>query len=153
MFSREMLLEKLEAITATGTDFRDFVSDRIQVLEFGHTDFSSASSEENIIIHLGSRIDFSGALGFWLASLFSQDWRGRDEYALPYAREGLCLEINETEFETLIKGYSGSLHTPRELPLSRGFRAGLKMYDDWNDVAAVAELEHGFVAFYWSTTA
>jgi hypothetical protein len=153
MFSRESLLEKLETIAATGTDFRDFASDRIQVLEFGHTDFSSASSEENIIIHRGSRIDFSGALGFWLASLFSQDWLGRDDYVLPYAREGLCLEINETEFETLIKDYSSSLRTPLELPLSRGFRAGLKMYNDWNDIAAIAELEDGFVAFYWSTTA
>jgi hypothetical protein len=153
MFSQEVLLEKLEAIAATGTDFRDFASDRIQVLEFGHTDFSSSSSEETIIIHRGSRIDFSDALGFWLASLFSQDWLGRDEYALPYAREGLCLELNETEFEASVKEYSSSLGTPLKLPLSRGFRAGLKIYDDWNDVAAVAELEDGFVAFYWSTTA
>jgi hypothetical protein len=153
MFSREALLEKLETIVHTGTDFRDFVSDRIQVLEFGHTDFNSSSSEENIIVHRGSRSDFSDALGFWLASLFSQDWLGREKYALPYASEGLCLEINETEFETLVKAYSSSLRTPLELPLSRGFRAGLKMYDDWNDVAAIAELEDGFVAFYWSTTA
>jgi hypothetical protein len=153
MFSQESLLEKLEAIAATGTDFRDFASDQIQVLEFDHADFSSSSSEQIIIVHRGSRIDFSDTLGFWLASLFSQDWLGRDEYALPYAREGLCLEIDETEFETSIKEYSGSLQTPLELPLCRGFRAGLKMYDDWNDVAAIAELEHGFVAFYWSTTA
>jgi hypothetical protein len=153
MFSREVLLARLEAIAATGTDFRDFVSDRIQFLEFGHTDFSSSSSEQIIIVHRGSKTDFSDALGFWLASLFSQDWLGRDEYALPYAREGLCLEINETEFEALIEEYSSSLRTPLELPLSRGFRAGLKMYNDWNDVAALAELEDGFVAFYWSTTA
>jgi hypothetical protein len=153
MFSRESLLEKLEAIAETGTGFRDFVSDRIEVLEFGHADFSSSSSEQIIIVHRGSRSDFSDALGFWLASLFSQDWLGRDEYALPYAREGLCLTMNEIEFETLVKEYSSSLRTPLELPLSRGFRAGLKMYDDWNDVAALAELEDGFVAFYWSTTA
>jgi hypothetical protein len=153
MFLRESLLEKLEAIVRTGTNFRDFASDRIQVLEFGQDDFDSSSSEETIIVHRGSKSDFSDALGFWLASLFSQDWLGRDEYALPYAREGLCLEINETEFETLVKAYSSSLRTPLKLPLSRGFRAGLKMYDDWNDVAALAELEDGFVAFYWSTTA
>jgi hypothetical protein len=153
MFSRESLLEKLEAIAETGTGFRDFVSERIQVLEYGHSDFSSSSSERTIIIHRGSREDFSDTLGFWLASLFSQDWLGRDEYALPYAREGLCLEIDETEFEALIKEYSSSLHTPLELPMTRGFRTGLKMYDNWNNVAALAELEDGFVAFYWSTTA
>jgi hypothetical protein len=153
MFSQELLLEKLEAIAATGTDFWDFASDWIQVLEFGHTDFSSSSSEQIIIIHRGSRSDFSDALEFWLASLFSQDWLGRDDYALPYARKGLCLEIDETEFEALIKEYSSSLRTALELPLSRGFRTGLKMYDDWNDIAALAELKDGFVAFYWSTTA
>jgi hypothetical protein len=153
MFSRESLLEKLEAIVHTGTDVRDFASGRIQLLEFGHTDFSSSSSEETIIVHRGSKTDFSGALGFWLASLFSQDWLGREDYAVPYASEGLCLEINETEFETLVKGYSSSLHTPLELPMVQGFRAGLKMYDDWNDVAFLAEFEDGFVAFYWSTTA
>jgi hypothetical protein len=149
MFSREVMLEKLETVT----DYWDFVSDQLQVLEFDHADFSSSSSEQTIIVHRGSKTDFSDTLGFWLASLFSQDWLGRDEYALPYAREGLCLEIDETDFEALVKDYSGSLHTPLELPMVRGFRAGLKMYDDWNDVAAVAELEDGFVAFYWSTTA
>lgn len=46
-----------------------------------------------------------------------------------------------------------SLRTPLEFPLTPGFRAGLKIYNDWNDVAALAELEDGFVAFYWSTTA
>jgi hypothetical protein len=148
MFRQEHLLARLETIS----DYRDFVSDRIQVLEFGHTDFSSSSSEQSIIVHRGSREDFSDALGFWLASLFSQDWRGRDEYALPYAREGLCLEINETELEAFVKAYSGSLRTPLELPESQ-FLYGLKMYDDWNDVAALAELEDGFVAFYWNTTA
>jgi hypothetical protein len=153
MFSRKVLLEKLEAITNAGTDFRDFASDQIQVLEFGHTDFSSSSSEQTIIVHRGSREDFPSALGFWLASLFSQDWLGREAYALPYAREGLCLKLNKTEFEAFIKDYSGSLRTPLELPFARGFRAGLKMHNDWNDVAALAELEDGFVAFYWSTTA
>ena len=149
MFSRESLLKKLETIT----DFRDFASDRIEVLEFGHTDFSSSSSEQIIIVHRGSRTDFSDALGFWLASLFSQDWLGRDEYALPYACQGLCLEINATEFEVLIKEYSGTLRTPLELPMASEFRGGLKMFHDWNDVAALAELEDGFMAFYWSTTA
>ena len=149
MFSREALLKKLETVT----DFRDFASDRIEVLEFGHTDFSSSSSEQIIIIHRGSRDDFLDALAFWLASLFSQDWLGRDEYALPYAREGLCLEINATEFAAFIKEYSSSLRTALELPIAQGFRAGLKMYNNWNDVAALAEFEDGFVAFYWSTTA
>ena len=79
MFSREALLKKLETVT----DFRDFASDRLAVLEFGHADFGSPSSEQTIIVHRGSRTDFSGALGFWLTSLFSQDWLGSDEYALP----------------------------------------------------------------------
>ena len=153
MFNREQLLVRLEAITNAGTDYRAFFSDRIQVLEFGHTDFSSASSEQTVIVHRGSRTDFPDALEFWLASLFSQDWLGRDKYALPYAREGSCQTMTETEFEAFVKEYSGSLRRPLELPLARGFRAGLKMYDDWNDVAAIAELEAGFVAFYWSTTA
>jgi hypothetical protein len=149
MFRREDLLVRLETII----DYRDFVSDRIQVSEFGPTDFSSASSEESIIVHRGLKTDFSDALGFWLASLFSQDWLGRDEYALPYAREGLCLGFTEDEFETFVKDYSSSLQKPLGLPLAPGFRSGLKMYDDWNDVAAFAELEAGFVAFYWNTTA
>lgn len=153
MFSREVLLARLETIIRTGTDFRDLVSDRLEVLEFGPYDFSNSSSEEYITIHRGSRQDFTDALGFWLASLFSQDWLGRDEYALPYAREGLCLEMDETEFEALVIGFCADLNTQLELRFASGFRAGLKMYDDWNDVAALAELEDGFVAFYWSTTA
>jgi hypothetical protein len=148
MFSQESLLARLETVTDVG----DFTSGRIEVLEFGQNDFSSPSSEQSIIVHRGSRTDFSGALGFWLASLFSQDWRGHDEYSLPYAREGLCLLINETEFKAFITDYSESLLTPLGLSLT-GFRAGLKMYDDWNDVAAIAKLEDGFVAFYWSTSA
>jgi hypothetical protein len=149
MFSREAMLETFETVTDVG----DFASGRIEVLEFGQNDFSSSSSEQSIIIHRGSRSDFSDALGFWLASLFSQDWLGRDEYALPYAREGLCVPINETEFEAFIKEYSSSLRRPLELPFACSFRTGLKMYNDWNDVTALAELEDGFVAFYWSTTA
>jgi hypothetical protein len=64
----------------------------------------------------------------------------------------LCLPINETEFKAFITDYSESLLTPLGLSLT-GFRAGLKMYNDWNDVAAIAQLEDGFVAFYWSTSA
>jgi hypothetical protein len=149
MFSRAQWLEKLEAVT----DIQDFASDQIQVLEYGHTDFASPSSEQMILIHRGSKTDFSDALGFWMASLFSQDWLGREQYALPYAREGLCREISEEDFDALIEAYAGSLRTPLELPLARGFQDGLKMLDDWNDVAVLAEFEDGFVAFYWSTTA
>ena len=65
----------------------------------------------------------------------------------------MCLEIDATEFEVLIKKYSGTLRTPLELTFAQGFRAALKMHNNWNDVAALAELEDGFVAFYWSTTA
>jgi hypothetical protein len=149
MFSRAQWLDKLDAVT----DVRDFASERLQVLKFDSWDFPSVSSEEEILIHRASKTDFSDALGFWLASLFSQDWLDREEYALPYAREGLCLEIDGEDFEASIKGYSASLRTPLELPLARGFQAGLKMYDDWNDIAFLAEFEDGFVAFYWSTSA
>lgn len=148
MFSRHDLTTELPRISALN-------SPPMTVVEFGHQDFVSRCSEQLVWAVRGSRADFESGLHFWIKILQAQGWEGREAYFTGYAEAGLCEPITESEFRDLVADYSGSL--TRSLPTFlvewNGFRSGLRMYADWNDVAAVAELADSFVAFYWSTTA
>jgi hypothetical protein len=151
LFTREDLLIRLESVV----DIEVFESAKIQSIGFDHNNFASPATEQSILVHSGSKKDFSNLSTFWLSSLFSQDWKGHEEFFLPYARRSLCLELGLQRFNELVADYSATLIVPNELPLikTEEFLGALTMFNDWNDVALIAQSRVGFVAFYWNTTA
>jgi hypothetical protein len=148
MFSREEFLSALP-VSFEGT------CPLIDAVEFGPDAFRCPCGEEQIRIHRGKRANFKSIVQFWVASLSSQDWKEREAYFLPYLQSGKCRPISENEFNDLVTTYSGELQQRLALPLHSavGFINAVQMYDEWNDMAAVAEYEDEFVAFYWDTTA
>jgi hypothetical protein len=148
MFTRKDLVSELARLTGT-------VTPPLEVVEFGSQDFITPSCEESIWAFRGSKRDFADGLLFWVKTLQAQGWEGRESYFLPYAQSGLCEPLTEAEFSRLVAEYGESLRVPLPTFLLHldGFRSGLRMSADWNDVSAVAELNEVFVAFYWSTTA
>jgi hypothetical protein len=148
VFTRQELLAGLPRLTAADTP-------PLEVVEFGHQDFESPCSEQCIWAFRGLKRDFPSALLFWVKTLQAQGWEGRESHFVQYAEAGQCEPITASEFAGLVAEYGRSLQQllpPYLLDLGE-FRSGLRMYADWNDVAAVAELPEAFVAFYWSTTA
>lgn len=148
MFTRDELIAELPRLAAVDAP-------PLEVARFNCQDFDSFDSEQRIWAFRGFKRDFSSALLFWIKTLQSQDWEGRQQHFGPYAGAGLCEPITMDEFAKLVADYSDMLLQP--LPpflteLAR-FRTGLRMYAEWNDTAAVAELPTMYVAFYWSTTA
>lgn len=111
--------------------------------------------EESLWAFRGWKRDFASGLLFWVKALQAQDWSGRESYFRPYTESGLCQPCTADEFARLVAVHSGCLPQPIPPFLGEfaGYRAGLQMSADWNDVAAVAELADTFVAFCWSTTA
>jgi hypothetical protein len=63
--------------------------------------------------------------------------------------------IDQPSFAKLLGEYSESLlhPIPPWLKELNGFQSGLRMYAEWDDVAAVAEISDSYVSFHWSTTA
>ena len=128
---------------------------KLEVLKFDSSEFKCPSSEQEIIIHWGDRLKFDDVLHFWLVSIQSDDWSYRSEYFLPYAQSGKCLALSEVKFNNLANGYLLDLKYPPSLPLhsESSFIGALQMYDDWNDIAAVAAYANSYISFYWSTSA
>ena len=127
----------------------------LEVAEFEPQDFDPERSEQFVRAIRGWKQDFSSGLHFWVKSLQARGWEGRESYLLPYAQAGLCEPMSGPEFSRLVAEHSGSLRKqlpPFILDLG-GFQSGLRMYADWNDVAAVADLDEAYVAFHWSTSA
>ena len=126
----------------------------LEIVEFGYMDFDTPSMEQGIWAFRGLKQDFDSGPRFWIATLRAQGWEDRETCFIPYAESGLCRLIGAFSFRQLVAEYSGSLRNP--LPpfvgASATFIDAQLMYDDWNDVAALAETEDSFVAFYWSTT-
>ncbi len=127
----------------------------MEVTEFGHFDFVSPSSEQTIWTFRGDKREFDSPLFFWVKTLQSQGWEGREEHFRDYAEGGQCRPITGAEFTRIVAEYSGSLRRPLPAYLLDASRylSALQMYADWNDVAVVAETDEAFIAFYWSTTA
>ena len=127
----------------------------LEITEFHHQDFESPYSEQSIFAAAIKKQYCEDGLFFWIKTLQAQDWSGREERFIPYAESALCEPIGKDVFDETVKEYSISLE--RRLPDSvcetDGYRTGLRMYNNWNDVAVVAELDESFVAFYWCTTA
>jgi hypothetical protein len=148
VFTREELVAELPRLAAADAP-------PLEVVEFGHQDFESPCSEQCIWAFRGLKRDFPSGLLFWVKALQAQGWEGRESYFVQYAEAGRCEPITASEFAGLVEEYGRSLQQPLPPYLldAGGFRSGLRMYADWNDVAALAELPKAFVAFYWSTTA
>ncbi|AWM42212.1 hypothetical protein C1280_11565 [Gemmata obscuriglobus] len=127
----------------------------LEVAYFPSRDFITPDCEESIWVFRGWKRDFTSDLLFWVKALQAQDWSGREDYLVPYAEGGLCEPITEAECIRLVTEYSSGLRSPLPPYIAdlSGFRSGLRMYAEWYDVAAVAELDEMFVAFCWSTTA
>jgi hypothetical protein len=94
-------------------------------------------------------------LQFWIKAMEAADWYNVEPYFTTYAEAALCEPITSGEFASVVDDYSCSLVPPlpefvRDL---RGWRWGLRMYGEWNDVAVIAELADTFVVFTWSTSA
>jgi hypothetical protein len=148
VFTAKELVAELPSLSAAA-------SPPFESVEFGYQDFDPPCSEQSIRAFRGSKHDFACGLAFWVKTLQAQGWEGRGACFVPYAEAGLCEPISGAEFARLVAEHSSSLREPLPLFLLRldDFRSGLRMYADWNDVAAVAELAEAFVAFYWFTTA
>jgi hypothetical protein len=148
LFTRRLLLAELPRLAAQPRR-------PLEVVRFGAEDFASPCSEQSFEAHRGEKRHFPGALEFWIGSLRAQDWRGREEYFIPYAQGGLCESLTAEEFFRLLGDCAGELcpRLPSFLLPRPGLRSALRMYADWNDVGALAEFPEEYVAFYWSTTA
>jgi hypothetical protein len=147
MFSAQDLVAELSVLCVAETP-------PLKVVEFCQQDFEPSCSEQMIWAFQGSKLDFASGILFWVKTLQAQDWN-REPFFVSYVESALCQSIPEAEFTRLIREYSGSLKPPLPGFLKNlvEFRSGLRMYAEWNDVAAMAELEDSFVAFYWATSA
>jgi hypothetical protein len=127
----------------------------LKAARFGQQSFTPPESEQSVEGFWGAKRDFAGPLHFWLKALQAQDWTGRESVFVPYAESGLCLPLTGAEFARLVAEHIIDLLEPLPPFLTdlSGIRTGLRMSADWNDVAAVAESDDSFIAFFWSTTA
>src|SRR4051812_33035956 len=146
MFTKHELLADWRALTGIS-------SPPLEVEEFGAADLSSRSSEEFICAVRGARAEFSSGLLFWVKAMEATGWTEPD--FIKYAEAALCEPIGPAEFARAVDEHSRSVRTPlpkfvRDLA---GWRSGLRMYAEWNDVAVVAELADSFVLFVWMTGA
>lgn len=148
MFTRQELRAEWPRLVATGVP-------PLEIAEFGHQDIGAPGSEQEIWAFRGLKRDFASGAMSWVKTLQVQGWEGRQTALAGYTEAGLCEPITAADFVSLVTDYSGSLRQPLPPFLldMAGFCGGLRMYAEWNDVAAVVELADTFVAFYWSTTA
>lgn len=128
---------------------------------FDCRDFPS-SSEQSIDVARGAREDFLGPMHFWISAYFAASIYVQPVLpALINDEEGerieaaLCEPISRDEFLRVVNEYSRSLTAPlpdylREL---RGWRGGMRLYDEWNWVQVLAQLDEGYVWFDWGTSA
>jgi hypothetical protein len=129
-------------------------STRLESVRFEPDCFASPSTEQTITACRGSKADFATAAAFWLHSLVAAGWAkgGNDR---TYADSAIFQPIGTDVFRGILRDYSRSL--TRELPNFLRDRLDLtraqRMYDDWNDVAVIAESHVDRVTFHWETSA
>ena len=148
MFERSELVAGWRALTGGAAP-------PLEVVEFGNSDFTSLGSEQHIRAVRGARTDFAGGLQFWINAMESIDWYNGEPYFTAYAEAALCEPIACEEFAYVVKAFSCSLLPPlpgfvQDLV---GWKSGLRMYGEWNNVAVIAELAASYVLFTWSTSA
>ncbi len=148
MFDKQELLASWRALAGTP-------SPPLEVVEFGNSDFTSLGSEQHIRAVRGARADFTDGLQFWIKAMEATDWYNVEPYFTSRAEAALCEPIGADEFARVVKEYSCSLvpPLPEFVRVLGGWRRGLRMYGEWNDVAVIAELSDSFILFTWSTSA
>jgi hypothetical protein len=103
MFTRKELVVELPGLSASAPR-------PLEMVEFGHQDFTSSCSEQCIEVFRGSKQGFpTGGLLFWVKTLQAQGWEGREAYFLPYGETGLCEPLSKAKFSDLVAEYSHSL--------------------------------------------
>ena len=148
MFKRAELLAGWRALTGVAAP-------PLEVVIFGNSEFTSTCSEQMIRTVRGSRTDFTGGLHFWIKAMEAIDWYDVEPSFTAYAEAALCEPICSGEFADVVGAYSCSLVPPLPgfLDDLAGWKSGLRMYNEWNDVAVLAELTDSFLLFTWSTSA
>ena len=148
MFDKQQFLAEWRALTGTP-------SPPLEVVEFGHEDFTSRGSEQMIRVVRGARADFASGLQFWIKAMEAIDWYDVKPRFTTYAESALCEPISSREFARVVDEYSCSLVPPLPGFVSdlSGWQCGLRMYNEWNAIAVIAELADSFVLFTWSTSA
>ncbi|MGI4790548.1 MAG: hypothetical protein ACRYFS_17055 [Janthinobacterium lividum] len=147
MFTLAELLEQLpELITQK--------SPAMNQVEYTQFDFVHPDSEESIVIHRGTKTDFESALQFWIHSIYSvQEQDLGLEHLLIYAQAGKFVSLPAAEFCLLVEQHAYYLRSPLDLPSKGAFISAMQMYDEWDDIALLAEFSEEYLSFYWSTTA
>jgi len=127
----------------------------LEIVEFVPTDFRSFASEESIKAWRGEKSFYTSALQFWRSVLQVEGWSGKELHFLSYTEACLFQSISKAEFSDIVLDSSGLLQRPlpRFLTDLDGFKSGLRMLAEWNDVTVMAELSGSFIAYSWSTTA
>ncbi len=150
LFDRNELTRKVFAFDVFGT-----VPLHLEINQFDQICFDSPSSEQSILVASAPKNLVHDVTEFWLFTMLAHDWSGREQYFKPYAETALCRDLLEDDYLGVIDVRTGRLRRTKPECIDRpsGFMAALKMYDDWNDVATIAEYDSFYVAFYWCTTA
>ncbi len=112
---------------------------------FGSSDFRSASSEESLSLGFLEAASVDSSLRadvvarFWLVFLKKDYWQDGENSFVAYYFSGLWLPTTEPMFEQSLKNCTSRLVTPFILLQKPrvGFRAAVRMYDEWNDAAFV----------------
>jgi hypothetical protein len=144
MFTQQELLAELPRLA-------QMPQPPFEVDQFEQSDFESPSSEQTLVTVCGTKHAYPSATLFWVKSLQAC----RTGNILPHAKRSLCSPLEESDFFALLAEYTATLlqSLPPYLKPRPGFVTARKMYEEWNDVAAIAEFTDEFVAFFWYTTA
>jgi len=127
---------------------------KLEVVHFTANDFESPSSEESLIICGGDKHAFMSPVEFWLLSLKADHWSGREEYFRNYALSALCKPIDQTQFLKIVSEQTSRLRHSLPVPIEdKHISNPQMMYNDWDDVALLAELGNNYFSMHWETTA
>ncbi|SDZ01961.1 hypothetical protein SAMN04487939_11241 [Lysobacter sp. yr284] len=131
----------------------------LDIVEFGPGDFSQPASGQAIGVVRGERATFAEPLHFWIAAQRAGERFGArvdGAQAHPgetrYIEAALCQPIDRAVFARIVGEYAAMLRAP--LPAfvrePEGWRRGLRMYQQFNDVAALVETDRHYFVFAWT---
>ena len=153
MFTQAELLKQLPKLVEQVSPHIERVEYTLERVEYTQYDFKHPESEGSIVIHCGARTAFQGALQFWMHSVRSLGDQDLGPYFLTrLAKSGKFAGLAATDFYGLAKRYSHDLVSPLILSPKGEFISAMQIYDDWDDIAILAEFQEEYISFYWSTT-
>jgi len=146
VFTRDELVAQLPRLLAVD-------SPPLEVVEFGHCDFTIQGTEQSIWAFRGYKRGFASGLLFWVKCLQAEGWESE------HAQRTWCSPLNGEDFCRLVTHWSRELLKPVPDFLTHldSFRSGLQIVmpvgGGCDEIGAVAELGEAFVAFRWSSSA